>query len=103
MAKKDLQGRDNWQTESGPSGKAGIAEQNLIAVFKEAFKGTKYVISDHPKDFKHLYENVILSEETLSQIYCPDKKTMSKIKKRGWGVSPDFSITNSKTGKTIFG
>ena len=40
MARKDLQGRDNWQTESGPGGKAGVAEQNLIAVFKEAFKGT---------------------------------------------------------------
>ena len=40
MAKKDLQGRDNWQTESGPGGKAGVAEQNLISVFKEAFKDT---------------------------------------------------------------
>ena len=56
MAKKDLQVRDNWQTESGPGGKAGVAEQNLIAVFKEAFKGTDYVISDHPTDLKHLYE-----------------------------------------------
>lgn len=28
MAKKDLQGRDNWQTESGPGGKAGVAEKN---------------------------------------------------------------------------
>ena len=27
MAKKDLQGRDNWQTASGPSGKAGVAEK----------------------------------------------------------------------------
>ena len=44
MAKKDLQGRDNWQTESGPGGKAGVAEQNLISVFKEAFKDTDYVI-----------------------------------------------------------
>ena len=50
MARKDLQGRDNWQTESGPGGKAGVAEQNLIAVFKEAFKGTDYVISDHPNN-----------------------------------------------------
>lgn len=99
MARKDLQGRDNWQTESGPGGKAGVAEQNLIAVFKEAFKGTDYVISDHPKDFKHLYESVILSEDTLSQIYNPDEETMVKARKRGWGVSPDFSITNTRTGK----
>ena len=60
MAKKDLLGRDNWQTESGPGGKAGVAEQNLISVFKEAFKDTDYVISDHPTDLKHLYENVEL-------------------------------------------
>jgi len=49
MAKKDLQGRDNWQTESGPGGKAGVAEQNLISVFKEAFKDTDtyvYTIGD---------------------------------------------------------
>lgn len=103
MAKKDLQGRDNWQTESGSGGKAGIAERNLIAVFEHAFKGTEYVISKHPKDFKHLYENVILSKETLSQIYNPDEETMKQAKKRGWGVSPDFSISNTKTGKTLFG
>ncbi len=77
MAKKDLQGRDNWQTESGPSGKAGVAEKNLIAVFREAFMGTEYIISDHPTDLKHLYEKVELS--------------------------PDFSIKNIKTGKILFG
>ena len=103
MAKKDLEGRKNWQTESGPGGKAGVAERNLITVFNEAFKGTKYIISKHPKDFKHLYENVVLSEETLSQIYNPDEETMARVKKRGWGVSPDFSITNMETGKTLFG
>lgn len=103
MGKKALSGRKNWQTESGPGGLAGAAERNLIVAFKNEFKGTEYVISEHPKDFKHLYETVVLSEETLSQIYNPDKKTMERVKKRGWGVSPDFSITNTKTGKTIFG
>ena len=103
MAKKDLEGRNNWQTESGPGGKAGMAERNLIKVFEKAFEETIYKISDHPKDFKHLYENVVLSEETLAEIYNPDEETMKKIKKRGWGVSPDFSITNTQTGKTIFG
>ena len=103
MAKKDLQGRENWQTESGPSGKAGDAEKNLIAVFREAFKGTEYIISDHPTDLKHLYENVELSPETLVQIFNPDKATMKNAQKRGWGVSPDFSIKNTKTGKILFG
>ena len=103
MARKELQGRDNWQTESGPGGLAGIAEQNLFEVFDAAFRGTKYYISDHPTDLKHLYENVQLSPETISQIYNPDEATMRTAQSRGWGVSPDFSITNRYTGKTLFG
>lgn len=103
MAKKELSERSNWQTESGPGGKAGKAEQNLILVFKEAFRGTDYIISDHPNDLKHLYENVVLSEETFSQIFTPSDAAMKMAQKRGWGVSPDFSITNKKTGKILFG
>jgi len=103
MARKDLQGRDNWQTESGPGGKAGLAEQNLYAVFRQAFTGTNYHISDHPTDLKHLYENVQLSDETLSQIFNPDASAMRNAQSKGWGVSPDFSITNVKTGKILFG
>lgn len=103
MAREELQGRDNWQTESGPGGKAGKAEQNLYSVFREAFRGTEYTISDHPTDLKHLYENVELSPETLSQIYNPDAETMRHAQNRGWGVSPDFSITNKRTGKILFG
>lgn len=103
MARKELQGRDNWQTESGPGGKAGVAEQNLIEVFKQEFAGTNYRISDHPTDLKHLYESVRLSRETLSQIFNPDEATMRNAQSRGWGVSPDFSITNTKSGKILFG
>lgn len=103
MARENLQRRNNWQTESGPSGKAGIAEQNLIAVFQKAFIGTEYIVSDHPLDLKHLYENVQLSDETLFQIFKPDDTTMKNAQRRGWGVSPDFSITNQKSGKILFG
>lgn len=103
MAKKDLSGRDNWQTESGPGGLAGTAEKNLYDAFRRAFAGTIYEISNHPKDLKHLYDDIELSEETLSQIYCPDDSTMQRAKKRGWGVTPDFSITNTVTGKILFG
>ena len=103
MARQQLQGRDNWQTESGPGGLAGIAEQNLYEVFRNAFMGTEYVISDHPTDLKHLYEDVQLSEDTLSQIFNPDEVAMRNAKSRGWGVSPDFSITNTRTGKILFG
>lgn len=103
MAKNELKNRDNWQTESGPGGKAGIAEQNLISVFKKAFENTDYTISDHPTNLKHLYENIQLPQSTLDVIYNPDQHTMRNAQKRGWGVSPDFSITNTKTGKTLFG
>lgn len=41
MGKKELSGRENWQTDSGPGGRAGIAEKNLYKVFKEAFKDTE--------------------------------------------------------------
>lgn len=103
MGKKALSGRKNWQTNSGPGGLAGTAEKNLYTAFQKAFKGTVYKISDHPKDMKHLYEDVSLSQETLSQIFCPDSATMTAAKKRGWGVSPDFSIQNIQTGKILFG
>lgn len=103
MAKAELSKRDNWQTASGPGGLAGAAERSLIQAFSTAFKDTDYVINDHPKDLKHLYENVVLGEETLSQIFCPDEKTMGQAMRRGWGVSPDFSIKNIKTGKILFG
>jgi len=103
MAKKDLAGRENWQTESGPSGKAGKAEKNLIEAFSNHLDTSLYEINDHPTDLKHLYENVELSSETLSQIYTPNQSTMKTALKRGWGVSPDFSIRNKKTGKVLFG
>ena len=103
MAKEELSKRDNWQTESGPGGLAGTAEKNLLKAFQTAFIGTEYIIDKHPKELKHIYENVELSEETLSQIFCPDEKTMDDAKRRGWGVSPDFAIKNTRTGKILFG
>lgn len=103
MGKKALSGRENWQTESGPSGFAGQAEKNLYEAFKKAFRNTNYEILDHPVDLKHLYENVTLPKETLAQIFCPDEATMATAKKRGWGVSPDFAIKNKITGKILFG
>ncbi len=103
MGKKALSGRENWQTKSGPKGLAGAAEKNLYAAFQRAFKGTSYIISDHPTDLKHLYEDIQLSQETLEQIFCPDEVTMTAARKRGWGVSPDFSIKNIKTNKILYG
>lgn len=103
MSRKELKKRNNWQTESGLAGKAGIAEHNLIEVFKKYFEGTEYRISSHPTELKHLYESVTLSEEVLQQIFNPDELTMRIAKSRGWGVFPDFSITNVRTDKILFG
>lgn len=103
MSRKELKERNNWQTESGLAGKAGMAEHNLIEVFTEYFEGTDYRISSHPKELKHLYESVTLSDEVLQQIFNPDESTMRIAKSRGWGVFPDFSITNIRTGKILFG
>lgn len=103
MAKNELRKRSNWQTLSGPGGLAGTAEKDLYNAFRRAFIGTIYEISDHPTDLKHLYEDVSLSNDVLEQIFCPDEDTMRNVKKRGWGISPDFSITNTITGKILFG
>ena len=103
MAKNELRKRSNWQTLSGPRGLAGTAEKDLYNAFRRAFIGTIYEISDHPTDLKHLYEDVSLSNDVLEQIFCPDEDTMRNVKKRGWGISPDFSITNTITGKILFG
>lgn len=103
MGKKELSGRDNWQTETGPGGYAGQAEKDLIQAFRKAFVGTKYEIEDHPKDFSHLYETVELPQETLDEIYCPDSQTMKTAQRVGWGISPDFAIRNRQTGKKLFG
>ena len=103
MAGNALRKRDNWQTQSGPSGKAGNAEKNLIKALRNNLDQTIYEVNDHPTDLKHLYEHVKLSKSTLSEIFTPSESAMKTAQSRGWGVSPDFSIKNKKTGKILFG
>lgn len=103
MAGDALRGRDNWQTESGPGGKAGTAEKDLIVALRDNLDPVIYEVNDHPTDLKHLYEYVKLSNKTMSEIFCPSESVMKAAQKRGWGVSPDFSIRNKKTGKILFG
>ncbi len=103
MARKDLQGRANWQTESGPAGLAGVAEHNFYQVFRCHFENTEYRLIEHPTDLKHLYENVVLPENVLEEIFTPDDAAMATAQKRGWGVSPDFAIKNTRTGITLYG
>ena len=97
MGKKELSNRLNWENVSGK--KAAIAEQNLYEVLYEAFEGTIYKLHEKPVHLKNLYANVKLSEDVLKQIYNPK----IDYKNTAWGVSPDFAIENTETGKILFG
>lgn len=103
MGRVALHGRENWQTESGPRGKSGTAEKDLIEALKRNLDPETYEVDAHPKDFKHLYENVELSSKTLSEIFNPDDLAVKQSKALGWGITPDFAIRNKKTGKILFG
>lgn len=97
MGKKELSSRLNWEKVSGE--KAAIAEQNLYEVFNAAFEGTIYKLHKKPSHLRNLYASVKLSEDVLKQIYNPE----IQYKKTKWGVSPDFAIENTETGKILFG
>lgn len=86
--------REKWQHYSGAN--AANAEHSFFGVFKEFFKGTEFKIRDKPKEFKNLYVGYELDELTLQEIYTPD----TEITKHG--VSPDYAIDNTATGKTIY-
>lgn len=103
MAGNALRGRDNWQTESGPGGKAGTAEKNLINALRTNLDKEIYEVNDHPTDFKHTYDFVVLPKNVLVEIFNPGDEVMKRAQRSGWGVSPDFSIKNKKTGKILFG
>jgi hypothetical protein len=86
--------RRKWQDYSGR--KAAKAENSFYDVFTELFTDTEYEVTKHPQDFKDIYLNVELSEKELGEIYTPDVV----IKKHG--ISPDLSIRNTETNKTIY-
>lgn len=97
MGKKALAGRENWQVEGGT--KASIAEKNLYSVFNKHFKGTDYRLIEKPKHLKNLYSRVKLPDYVVKQIYNPP----IVLEGTKWGVSPDFAIENTRTGKILFG
>ena len=97
MAKKELAGRYNWQTESGS--KASDAEKNLYKAFKKHFLGTEYILHEKPTHLKNLYAHVQLPDYVINEIYNPP----ITIETAKWGVSPDFAIENTRTGKILFG
>lgn len=97
MGKKELQKRKNWQNESGS--KANQAEQDLYDIFFIYFKNTDFILHKKPSHLKNLYSQVILPTEVENLIYHPNMD----ISQKNWGVSPDFAIENTKTGKILFG
>lgn len=94
MGSLDNRFRRKWQDYSGLS--AARAEHSFYDVFNRIFEGTEYEITFHPTDFRDLYVNVPLSPEELSEIYVPDEPLGRH------GFTPDFSIRNTLTGKTIY-
>lgn len=97
MGSKELQKREIWQDVCGV--KAAAAEQNLYCAFNQEFENTCYKLHIKPKHLKNLYSSVKLSNEVLKQIYNPDMDILSTK----WGVSPDFAIENTISGKILFG
>ena len=97
MGKKELSNRLNWERLAGI--KAAGAEQNLYKVFEAAFVGTKYKLHKKPVHLKNLYASVDLGNDVLNEIFNPN----IDLAKTKWGVSPDFAIENTETGKILFG
>jgi hypothetical protein len=94
MGSKDLRVREKWQDYGGA--KATAAEHDFFSVLTEHFKGTQFRIRSKPKEFNNIYVDVKLSREVVAEIYTPKEP----IKKHG--VSPDYAIDNTQTGKTIY-
>ncbi len=82
-----------WQKYAGQQGLD--AEKCFLNAFNDYFDNTNFVIEHHPKDFKHIYENVILPEKQQKRIYIPNKKYTH-------GLSPDYAIRNTHNNKTLY-
>jgi hypothetical protein len=93
MGSKALRGRENWQTQSGKKG--GKAELQFFEVLQDYFAGSKYSIREKPREFKDIYSNIELDQDTLRQIYNPNETWVH-------GIIPDYAIDNFKSKKTIY-
>ena len=94
MGKDELSGRGVWQDVGGE--KATKAEHSFFGAFQKALAGTPFKVISNPKEFQQIYVDVFLSDETLSEIFTPDKPIETH------GIMPDYKIVNSDTRKTIY-
>ncbi len=86
--------RKKWQSYS--ASKAIQAERNFFTTFEIIFEDTDFVIRDKPKEFVDIYVDIPLSDQTLKEIYTPEKPITRH------GVKPDYAIDNIRTNKTIY-
>ena len=75
MARKHLEGRDNWQDEANRRGQG--AELGFSDIMRRHLAGTEFELDDKPRDLMHIYG-------------------------RGRGIRPDHAIRNRRTGKAIY-
>jgi len=94
MGSEENRLRSKWQDYSGKN--ASTAEMDFFKTFKILFEDTEYVIHSKPKEFNKIYVEVQLDENELAEIYNPQETIIKH------GVSPDFSIENTETHKTIY-
>ena len=94
MGTHELRKRDIWQDISGA--KATAAEHSFFNVFQTVFSGTSFRIRSNPQEFKTIYVNYPLSNETMSQIYNPP----APVKKHG--ITPDYAIEHIDSGKILY-
>jgi hypothetical protein len=94
MGSVDNRTRAKWQDYSGEN--AGAAEKFFFITLSKYFAGTEYVIREKPNEFRDLYVNVNLPDETIKAIYNPPEPITKH------GISPDYAIDNTRTGKTLY-
>jgi len=95
MGSSELRGRATWQDYSGTN--AAAAEKGFSRVFQKYFEDTSFRIRSKPNEFNNIYKNVELSAQVISEIYNPPE---NQIKRHG--ISPDYAIDNTESGKTIY-
>lgn len=94
MGKEHLSGRAVWQDYSGSN--ATIAEKGFYGAFTKAFAGTSFRVQAKPKEFNRIYTAVSLHPSVLAEIHNPAESIDRH------GISPDYSIQNIETKKTLY-